>query len=58
MELKLEISPNAVGDFNNENNFLHKMLLTNTQISNLRKDFANGSTAKTNIFVLGLLISS
>ena len=58
MELKLEISPNVVCDFNDENNFLHKMLLTDTQISSLRKDFANGSTAKTNIFVLGLLISS
>ena len=57
-EVTLEISPNVVGDFNDENDFLHKMLLTNTQISNLRKDFANSSTANINIFVLGLLISS
>ena len=30
------------GDFNYQNNFSHKLLLTITQVSKLRKDFANG----------------
>ena len=34
-----------VDDFNVENNFLHKLLLTNTQASKLRKAFANDSSA-------------
>ena len=34
-----------VGDFNNENNFLHKLLVTNTQVSKLRKAFTNKSSA-------------
>ena len=32
-----------IGD--NETNFLHKLLLTNRQVSNLRKAFANHSSA-------------
>ena len=30
-EVTLEISSNVVGDSNHENNFLHKLLLINTQ---------------------------
>ena len=33
-----------VGDFDNETNFLHKLLLTNRQITNLRKAFPNKSS--------------
>ena len=44
-EVTLKISSNVVGDSNDENKFLHKFLLTNTQVSELRKDFANGSSA-------------
>ena len=29
----------------NENNFSHKLLLTNTQVSKIRKTFPNGSSA-------------
>ena len=36
---------NVVGGSNDENNFPHKMLLTNTQVSKLCKAFANGSSA-------------
>ena len=36
---------NVFGDSNDENNFLHKLLLTNIQVSRLRKAFANGSSA-------------
>ena len=32
-------------DSNNENNFPHKLLLTNTQVSRLRKAFTNNSSA-------------
>ena len=42
-EIILESSSNVVGDSNDENNFLHKLLLTNAQVSWLRKVFANGS---------------
>ena len=43
-EVTLKISPNVAGDSNNENNFLHKLLLTNTQLPKLRKAFTNGSS--------------
>ena len=35
------ISSNVVVDYNDENNFSRKFLLTNTQILSLRKAFAN-----------------
>ena len=44
-EVTLKISSNVVGDSNNENNFPHKLLLTNTIVSKLRKAFANNSSA-------------
>ena len=43
-EVTLKISSNVVGDSNNENNFPHKLILTNTQVSRLSKAFANGSS--------------
>ena len=45
-EVTLKLSSNIVGDYNDENNFPHKLLLTNTRVSKLRKAFANGSSAK------------
>ena len=44
-EVTLKISSNVIGDSNDENNFLHKFLLTNTQVSSLRNVFANSSPA-------------
>ena len=41
-----KISSNAVGDSNDENNFPHKLLLTNAQFLRLSKDFANNPSAK------------
>ena len=38
-EVVLRLSPNMVGD--DETNFPHKLLLTNRQVANLRKAFAN-----------------
>ena len=42
-EVVLRLSSNMIGD--NETNFSHKLLLTNRQVSNLRKAFANHSSA-------------
>ena len=36
---------NVFGHSNDENNFLHKLLLTNKQVSKFRKAFTNGSSA-------------
>ena len=44
-EVTLKISSNVIGDSNDENNFLHKLLLTNTQVARLCKAFANNSSA-------------
>ena len=56
----LKISSNVVGDSNDENNFLHSLLLTNTQVSTPRKAFANDSSAnmklsKTQLHKIGQL---
>ena len=42
-KITLKLSSNVVGDSNDENHFLHKLLLTKTQVSKLRKTFGNGS---------------
>ena len=47
-EITLKFLSNAVSDSNDENNFPHKFLLTNTQVSKFRKAFANGSSANIN----------
>ena len=47
-EVTLKISSNAVGDSNDENNFAHKLLSTNTQVWRLRK-LANNSSANTKL---------
>ena len=44
-EVTLNLSSNLIGNSNDETNFPHKLLLTNTQVSNVRKAFANGSSA-------------
>ena len=40
-----KLSSNVIGDANDKNNFPHKLLLANTQVSRLSKAFANGSSA-------------
>ena len=56
-EVTLKISSNVVGDSNDENNFPHKLLLANTQVSRLLKAFANRSSAniksKTQLYKIG-----
>ena len=48
---------NVVSDSNDENNFLHRLLLTNAQVSKLREVFANGSPANIKISKTQLQIS-
>ena len=44
-KVTLKLSSNVVGGSNDENNFPHKLLLTNTHISRLRKAFVNNYSA-------------
>ena len=59
-KVTLKISSNVVGDSNDENNFPHKLSLTDTQILKLHKIFANNSSAniklsKTQLYKIGQL---
>ena len=49
-EVTLNLSSNVIGNSNNEANFPNKLLLTNTQVSRICKDFSNGLSAKINFF--------
>ena len=40
-EVVLRLSPSMIGDSNDEANFPHELLLTDRQISNIRKAFSN-----------------
>ena len=42
-EVVLRLSSNMIGYSDDETNFPHKLLLTNRQVANLRKAFANNS---------------
>ena len=44
-EVVLRLSPNMIGDSNDEANFPHELLLTDRQISSMRKAFSNDSSA-------------
>ena len=43
-EVTLNLSSNVICDSNYETNFPNKLLLTDTQVSMIRKAFANGSS--------------
>ena len=43
-ELVLRLSPNMVGESNDEYHFPHKLLLINSQVLNIRKAFANNTS--------------
>ena len=47
-KITLNLSSNFIESSNDETNFSHKLLLTNTQVLKIRKPFTNGSSA--NIF--------
>ena len=40
----IRLSPNMIGDSNDETNFPHKLLLTDRQVSSIRKAFSNNSS--------------
>ena len=42
-ELVLRLSSNMIGNSGDRTNFPHELLLTNRQVANLHKDFANNS---------------
>ena len=42
-EVTLNLSSKLIGNCNDETNFPHKILLTDTEVSKIRKAFANGS---------------
>ena len=44
-EVVLRLSLNMIGDSNDEANFPHELLLTDRQVSSIRKAFANNSSA-------------
>ena len=41
----MKLSSNVLDDSNDEKNFSHKLLLPHTQVSKLRRAFADGSSA-------------
>ena len=47
-EVTLNLSSNVTGNSNDEINFSHKLLSTNSQVLRLRKAFANGSSTSIN----------
>ena len=42
-EVTLNVYSNVIGDYNDETNYPHQLLLTDTQVLRVRKPFANGS---------------
>ena len=44
-DITANLSSNVIGDSNDGANFPHTLLFTDTQVSRLRKAFANGSSA-------------
>ena len=56
-KLTLKVSSNVFGDSNDENNFLHELLLTKTQVSRLRKAFENGSSANIHYQIIHYTLS-
>ena len=48
-EVALRLSLNMIGNSDDETNFPHELLLTNTQVANLLKAFANNSSVNTKL---------
>ena len=44
-EVVIKLSPNMIGDSNDETDFPHELLLTDRQVFSVRKAFANNSSA-------------
>ena len=48
-DVVLRLSSNMIGNSDDESNFPHKLLLTNRQLANLRKAFANHTSTDINL---------
>ena len=44
-EVTLRLSSNMIGNSNDKTNFPHELLLTDRQVSSIRKSFENNSSA-------------
>ena len=49
IEVVLRLSSNMIGNSNDETNFPQELLLTNRQVANIRKAFANNSSTDINL---------
>ena len=47
-DVVIRLSPNMIGDSNDETNFPHELLLTDRQVSSIRKAFSNNSSVDIN----------
>ena len=47
-DVVLRLSSNMIGHSDDETNFPHKLLLTNRQVANIRKTFANHTSTDIN----------
>ena len=45
-EVVIRLSPNMIGDSNDKGSFPHKLLLTDRQVSSIRKGLANNSSVE------------
>ena len=43
-DVVIRLSPSMIGNSNDKTNFSHELLLTNRQVSSIRKAFANNSS--------------
>ena len=43
-DVVIRLSPKMIGDSDDENNFPHELLLTDRQVSSIRKAFSNNSS--------------
>ena len=57
-EVTWKLLSTVVGDSNDDNNFLHKLLLTDTYLSNLCKALANGSSDDIKCLMYKILFNS
>ena len=57
-EITLNLSSNVTGKSNGETSFPDKLLLTNTQVSRLRKSFDNNSSANIKLSKTKLFLNS
>ena len=44
-DVVIRLSPSIIGDSNDETNFPHELLLTDRQVSGIRKAFANNNSS-------------